>query len=170
MRFLKICFIAGLIMLMPGLVLAEECLIKIDFSEMKLILFDDTGQELLNFPVALPKITPCNFPIEGRIAKIEKDPYWFPTEPTRKAYFKKRKKELPSAIKPGDPLNAMGAAKIIILFKTAGVNKSIRIHGTNDESSIGKRITRGCIRLSNKDILILINHIKNKLTQILFVK
>jgi lipoprotein-anchoring transpeptidase ErfK/SrfK len=170
MRSLKICLTLVLAMLISKSAMAEEYLIKISFSEIALILFDGDGQELENFPVALPKVTLKSFPIKGKVAKIEKKPYWFPTEKTRKYYFKKKGIELPKVVEPGHPRNAMGEAKIIIAFETPGVNQTIRIHGTNDKSSIGKRISRGCIRLHNEDVLILITHIEKKPTQVVFVR
>jgi capsule polysaccharide export protein KpsC/LpsZ len=39
--------------------------------------------------------------------------------------------------------------------------KGIGIHGTHDNSSIGKRISEGCIRLNNNDLIKLVNNIKN---------
>lgn len=54
----------------------------------------------------------------------------------------------------------MGKAKLVIDFENTHL--PVRIHGTNDESSIGRPITRGCIRLKNKDILHLINLIQGK--------
>ncbi|MBU2109922.1 L,D-transpeptidase [Patescibacteria group bacterium] len=168
MRSLKILLMIILIIILtPGLVFAEEYLIKISFSEFKLFLFDSEGQELLSFPVALPKITPKNLPIKGKVVRIEKNPYWFPTLLTRKAYLRKKKIELPKMIGPGDSRNAMGMAKIIVLFETPEVNQAIRIHGTNDKDSIGKRISRGCYRLYNEDILTLIDSIKNKPTRVI---
>ncbi|MBU2109538.1 L,D-transpeptidase [Patescibacteria group bacterium] len=65
---------------------------------------------------------------------------------------------LPEKIKPGDPRNAMG------------IDPAIRIHGTNDKSSIGKRISRGCIRLRNEDILKLAEYIENKKIKVLFIE
>jgi hypothetical protein len=46
-----------------------------------------------------------------------------------------------------------------IRLKVLG-QKGIGIHGTHDNSSIGKRASEGCIRLNNKDISILVNNIK----------
>ncbi len=37
----------------------------------------------------------------------------------------------------------------------------IGIHGTHDESSIGKCLTRGCLRLHNNDLLELVEFLKN---------
>lgn len=38
-------------------------------------------------------------------------------------------------------------------------HKGIGIHGTHDNSSLGQRITEGCIRLNNDDLTILVKHL-----------
>ncbi|MDH6307408.1 lipoprotein-anchoring transpeptidase ErfK/SrfK [Dysgonomonas sp. PFB1-18] len=46
-------------------------------------------------------------------------------------------------------------------FIRLGTNfKGIGIHGTHDSASIGKRVTEGCIRLNNNDLLKLIEYVK----------
>jgi len=39
--------------------------------------------------------------------------------------------------------------------------KGIGIHGTHDNTSIGKRVSEGCIRLNNNDLIQLVKNIKN---------
>jgi len=46
----------------------------------------------------------------------------------------------------GGPGNPMGAAALYL------ANSLYRIHGTNDPSSIGQRVSSGCIRMLNEDI------------------
>jgi len=41
----------------------------------------------------------------------------------------------------------------IIKGKPAGIGYGIAIHGNNDEASIGKLCTNGCIRMFNKDVI-----------------
>jgi lipoprotein-anchoring transpeptidase ErfK/SrfK len=133
--------------------------ISIKLSEKKLFLLKN-DIEIVSYPVAVPKSAFYKLPAEGELIRIEINPVWYPTEKTRAAYLKTKKMELPKVVSPKDPRNAMGAAKLIIGFN--GFKESIRIHGTNEPSSIGKRITRGCIRLRNEDILKLIDFIKNQ--------
>lgn len=45
-----------------------------------------------------------------------------------------------------------------IRLKVPG-QKGIGIHGTHDNSSIGKRASEGCIRLNNKDLSVLVSNI-----------
>ena len=143
--------------------------ILVDFSDFKLTLFNGRGEKLAAFPVALPEFIP-NLPIEGRVKKIVRNPYWYPTSKTRRDYFLEKRIELPSVVKPGTPANPMGVAKIIIVFETVHIHPTIRIHGTPDLKSIGRRASRGCIRLNNQDILTLIDFIKGKPILVLFKK
>lgn len=163
MGTLKIGFSALFILFVfSGLSYADnDFLIRIDLKSMKLFLIENK-KEKTSYPVAVPRVIPKNTPIIGEVVRIKKNPYWYPTEPTRRYYQKKNGIELPRVLKPGDARNAMGVAKIIIIFKTPGVNCTIRIHGTNDESSISQRITRGCIRMRNNDILSLAEIINGK--------
>ena len=171
MRTLKILFLLVLLLLgLPLLGQSEEYLIKIKFSEARLFLFSDREETIADFPIGLPMLDPKVVPIDGEVMRIERNPYWYPTEGIRKAYFKKHNKELSVVVEPGDPRNAMGVAKIIIAFKTPGVHPLIRIHGTNEDESVGQRISRGCIRMFNKDILVLIEIIDGKQTRVLFEK
>lgn len=145
----------------------ESYTIRIKFSEIKLRLTNDSGRELAIFPVALPRKTP-RLPAYGEVGFVIVNPYWYPTEPTRAYYKATRKMDLPKTISPADPRNAMGKAKIGIFFSSGHINRAVVIHGTNDPPSIGNRISRGCIRMYNEDILKLISLIKNKKTLIVF--
>ena len=173
MRFLKIYLpIIITLLFMPAPASSEEdaeYLIKVSFSKIKLFLFDKDGNELASLSVALPRVSP-KLPVEGEVKAVQTNPFWYPTEPTRKYYLKKYKKDLPQVVGPGDPRNAMGAVKIIIFFETPGINQTIRLHGTNDESSIGKRVSRGCIRMSDQDGLYLASVITGRPTKVLFVE
>lgn len=49
-------------------------------------------------------------------------------------------------VPPGDPENVLG--KYWLGFNLQGYG----IHGTNDESVMGKQVTEGCVRMRNKDV------------------
>jgi lipoprotein-anchoring transpeptidase ErfK/SrfK len=140
--------------------------IRVSFRDATLTLRTSDAAALAQFPVAIPRHLPTQ-PIEGVVQSVIRDPWWYPTDKTRAAYFKKHGAELPEKIPPGDPQNAMGVGKIVINFNTSEANQTIRIHGTNDPDSIGKRITRGCIRLRNEDWLALAALISGKKTHVL---
>ncbi len=136
---------------------------NLSLSEIK----DGIENEIKKYPVAVPASDHIFPPILiGDIIKIEFNPIWYPTEGTRESYFRRRGIELPTAIGPDDPRNAMGKVKIFVRFD--GINMPIRIHGTNVPSSIGKKISRGCIRLLNEDAVELAKIIQNTKTKVVF--
>ncbi len=129
-----------------------EFLLEVSFNQRQLVLYEIKGngaEELRRYQVAVPTSNWYPLPLKGRIVKIEKNPWWYPTLETR-AHYKERGIILPPAVRPGDPQNAMGKVKFRIVFEN-GFDQPIMLHGTNDPSSIGKRATRGCIRMYNKD-------------------
>lgn len=56
-------------------------------------------------------------------------------------------------IPPNDPRNSYGARWIGLADYTTGKYRGCGIQGTNVESSIGKHITIGCVRMYNMDII-----------------
>ena len=54
----------------------------------------------------------------------------------------------------GGPGNPLGARAMYL------GNTMYRIHGTNDPATIGKRVSSGCIRLTNDDIIDLFNRVQ----------
>jgi lipoprotein-anchoring transpeptidase ErfK/SrfK len=54
-------------------------------------------------------------------------------------------------IKPGDPRNPLGTRWLGMDIRFPG-GRSIGIHGTNDDSSIGQAASGGCIRMKNADV------------------
>ena len=183
MRTLKILSIALLIL--GGLFLQLESresknssdyqyLLVVKIDERKLYFYqlkNNEKKEIKNYPIAVPVLDSyLPLPLVGEIQKIELDPWWYPTEGTRLAYRQKKKIDLPKVIPPSHSLNTLGKAAFTVKFSNPDFKMPIRIHGTNDPQSIGQRITRGCIRLQNKDILELAQIIKNAKTQVIIEK
>ena len=69
----------------------------------------------------------------------------YPNEEDKKRYRKMKKKGLIPKNKKGE-IREMGTG--------------IGIHGTNDPPSIGRRFSSGCIRMNNKDVVVLDKYIK----------
>ena len=159
------------IIAMPSIVRAQEdYLIIIRLSEFKLVLManDGTSQE---YVVATPTTTPKSLPVEATVRSVQINPSWNPTAPTREAYLRRTNMELPISIKPGDPRNAMGRGIIRLNYLVPGsMDPNVVIHGTNDEKSIGKKVSRGCIRMHNDDIEKIIRIIQNKKTKVIFAE
>lgn len=179
MRSLKTTLILILLLALPMSALPNQTaanatrdndyLLLVEISSKTLILYQlDRGQraDIKRFPVATP-IYPKALPpsLIGIVKKIELNPRWYPTPLTRAAYLKKHGEELPMAIPPGDPRNVLGKAQLVIAYENFYL--PIRIHGNNDPDSIGKSATRGCIRMFNEDILVLIEIIKSHRVQVI---
>jgi len=69
-------------------------------------------------------------------------PAWSPPDSIRSDY-----RRLPPVIPGGSPQNPMGVAAM-----TLSGGGQYAIHGTNNEGSIGKFVSHGCIRMHNADI------------------
>jgi len=74
------------------------------------------------------------------IARKAEWPDWYPP-----SQMVKRQPYLPRFV-AGGPGNPLGARALYL------GNTEYRIHGTNDPATIGKRVSSGCIRLTNSDI------------------
>ena len=51
----------------------------------------------------------------------------------------------------GDARNMMGIGKIMLTFPASFSVKPLRIHGTPERDSIGKRVSGGCVRMYDED-------------------
>lgn len=123
-----------------------ENFIVIDKSLNKLAYFKE-GKLVKTFPVATgakPSYTP-----EGLFVIQEKI--------KNRPYYKEK-------IKGGDPKNPLGDRwlGLKVTLKNGDVSYAYGIHGTNNEKSIGKYVSAGCIRLHNKDIRWLYDEIPRK--------
>ncbi len=83
----------------------------------------------------------------GYVTAIDYDPWWFPTARMIRQAAAKGRRLAP--VPPGSRSNPMGAFKIYLSHGNNG--GSFRIHGTNRPSLIGRRVSQGCIRMTNKD-------------------
>jgi lipoprotein-anchoring transpeptidase ErfK/SrfK len=97
--------------------------IRISIERLRLDLFDGT-RLVRSFPVALGKLATST--PRGDFTIINKVPY-------------------PNSY-PGGPLSVFGTYWL-------GLSKPhYGIHGTNNPSSIGKYVSRGCVRMYNRDV------------------
>lgn len=95
------------------------------------------------------------YEIEGEGFKIIFNPSYKPTKNTRDEYYKKHKKRMKHFYPPG-PNNPLGFAKLFI--KGLG-DDSLGIHNTDHESSVGKRVSHGCVRMKSDDLEIVLKNI-----------
>lgn len=73
------------------------------------------------------------------------------------AEMKSRAPELPDLVPPG-PFNPLGARGIYLYRE--GADTLYRIHGTNDQSTVGDFASSGCFRMSNADVIDLYDRVK----------
>ncbi len=83
----------------------------------------------------------------GQVTDIEFEPWWYPTENMKRRALSSGKRLAPVA--PGSSRNPMGAFKIHLSHGNNG--GAFRIHGTNQPSQIGSRVSLGCIRMNNEE-------------------
>ncbi|TFE23374.1 L,D-transpeptidase [Cohnella luojiensis] len=120
-----------------------EQFIKIDKSSNKLYFYEK-GKLVKSFPVATgkkPSYTP-----EGLFTIHEKI--------KNRPYYKEK-------IKGGDPKNPLGDRWLgLKVTRNGKTSYAYGIHGNNNEKSIGKYVSAGCIRMHNKDVRWLYDQIK----------
>ena len=119
---------------------AHGARIVINRAFLLLYHYDGKGRLQHIFPVSLGReglATPVG---EIRISARVAGPSWYPT-----AAHRRENPSLPRVVPPG-PDNPLGA------FALRLGHTSYLIHGTNKPLSIGRRVSRGCIRLAPADI------------------
>jgi len=82
------------------------------------------------------------------ISRVAEWPDWYPP-----AEMIARQPYLPRFV-AGGPGNPLGARALYL------GNSQYRIHGTNDPSTIGHRVSSGCIRLTNENVVDLFGRVK----------
>ncbi len=114
--------------------------IIVSFTDRRLYYVSRPG-EALSYPIASPR-DQSRWQGTLQIASKRVDPPWTPTP----AMIQENPK-LPRHVPGGDPMNPMGA-RALYLGATM-----YRIHGTDAPWSIGQAVSKGCIRMYNKDVI-----------------
>lgn len=114
--------------------------LEVDLSERVLRVYSQ-DEVVRSYNVAVGKSVHPTPKGSFRVQRIIWNPTWVPPN-AGWAKGKTRKG-------PGDPKNPMGRVKIF--FKAP----DYYIHGTDDEQSIGKAASHGCIRMRNEDVIAL---------------
>lgn len=113
--------------------------IVINVAELRLYLFAADGA-VWSFPIGVGRdgfTTPLG---KTKVVRKKENPTWYPTAAKRA-----EDPEVPAVVPPG-PDNPMGEFAIYLGWPTYAV------HGTNQPWAVGRRVTRGCIRLYPEDI------------------
>lgn len=116
--------------------------IIINLAEQRLYFFDPAdGGTTQSFPIGVSREgweTPIG---ETRIVRKKAAPTWYPTASARE-----EDPTLGRKVAPG-PENPLGTHALYLDWPT------YLIHGTNEPDGVGRRVSRGCIRLYPEDII-----------------
>jgi lipoprotein-anchoring transpeptidase ErfK/SrfK len=130
--------------------------ILISKQEMRLSVYDYKGKELYKFPIACG----ANYGNKTKQGDMK----------TPEGVF--RVSEIQNAeswshdFKDGNGKIAGAYGPYFIRLYVPG-HSGIGIHGTHDPDSMEKRLTEGCIRLKNKDLLTLVKYVHSGMTVII---
>ena len=114
--------------------------IIISFSDKRLYYVTRRGRAI-SYPIAAPR-TQSRWAGTSYVSMKRKNPPWTPT-PT----MRRENPRLPAYVPGGHPRNPLGV-RALYLGATA-----YRIHGTDAPWTIGTSVSKGCIRMYNKDVL-----------------
>jgi lipoprotein-anchoring transpeptidase ErfK/SrfK len=117
---------------------SSELRLEVSVSKRELYVYKG-DERLKKYTVAVGK--PKHETPKGgfNVQRVIWNPSWVPPQ----APWARDKKPK----QPGDPQNPMGRAKIFFKYP------DYYIHGTNDEKSLGKAASHGCIRMRNRDVM-----------------
>ena len=119
---------------------APERDIVINLAERRLYFFGDGTAAVRSWPIGVGRLTFTTPLGETRIVKKTVDPVWRPT-----AEMRAEDPDLPEAV-PACPANPLGKFALYLGWP------QYAIHGTNRPWGIGRRVSRGCIRLYPESI------------------
>lgn len=128
-----------------------ELWIKIDKNRLMLYLYKGQDTVLKSYPVSIGKGVGQKNPRTDLITPTGIFKIWRVVEDATQLVFDPKWFN-----EPGEPQKGAYGAKLISFYNPW----QITIHGTNSPRSIGKRVTRGCVRLRNKDIIELCSYVK----------
>ena len=124
----------------PG---GNELWIKVDKNKLQLTLRRGLYEILQSYPVAIGRVEGEKRSRTDMITPVGVFTIWRVIEDATQLVFDPR-----WFGEPGEPQKGVYGAKLISFYNPW----EIAIHGTNAPSSIGTRVTRGCIRMHNRDI------------------
>jgi lipoprotein-anchoring transpeptidase ErfK/SrfK len=117
------------------------------FSDRRIYLVTRPG-EAISYPIAIPR-TQSRWQGSMPITDKRINPSWTPT-PTMIA----ENPRLPRWVPGGHPMNPLGVRALYL------GSSAYRIHGTDAPWTIGQPVSKGCIRMYNKDVVDLYNRVQ----------
>lgn len=107
--------------------------------------------QVVTFPVSVGRLDWSTPETITHVVRRKEHPSWYPPASIRKQAAA-RGIELPDVVPPG-PANPLGDHALYLDLP------GYLIHGTNDPSAIGLRVTHGCIRLYPEDVAFLYHYL-----------
>jgi len=127
--------------------------IVVDVADRRLYLVEP-GRRALRYTVGVGRQEALNFRGAAVIGRKAEWPHWAPTETMieRMPRYAAYASGMPGGI--GNPLGA----RALYLYR-GNKDTYFRLHGTNEPETIGSKVSSGCIRLFNHDIIDLYNRV-----------
>ena len=114
--------------------------VVVSFGDRRLYFINKRGSAL-SYPIAIPK-GDSRWSGSSRISQKRVNPSWTPTPKMRRENPK-----LPAYVPGGHPRNPLGVRALYI------GSSLCRIHGTDAPWTIGKAVSKGCIRMYNDHVV-----------------
>ena len=111
----------------------------VSFGDRKVYFITRPG-EALSYPIAIPR-EQSRWQGITAVTQKRQNPSWTPT-PTMRAENAK----LPAWVPGGHPMNPLGTHALYL------GSSAYRIHGTDAPWSVGSAVSKGCVRMFNKDV------------------
>jgi len=119
----------------------------VSFGDRRLYLIISKGRAK-SYPIALPR-EKSRWQGVFRISEKRENPVWTPT-----SLMRKENPNLPAFVPGGHPRNPLGV-RALYLGSTM-----YRIHGTDAPWTIGKNVSKGCVRMHNAHVLELYREVR----------
>ena len=121
--------------------------IIVSFADRRLYHVTKRGRAM-SYPIAVPRAESRWNGVE-RVTRKAVNPSWTPT-----ASMRRENPKLPAFVPGGHPRNPMGV-RALYLGSTL-----YRIHGTDAPWTIGKNVSKGCVRMHNSHVIELYKRVK----------
>jgi L,D-transpeptidase ErfK/SrfK len=119
--------------------------VVVNLREYRLYFFPEDGSKVITYPVGIGAEESPSPVVHTRVKLKIEQPNWYPPESVREEYFDEHGKKMDWVVYPG-PENPLGPFAIQLDLP------EYFIHGTNKPFGIGTKVSRGCIRMDNKDL------------------
>ena len=112
----------------------------VSFGDRRLYLVTKPGQAI-SYPIAVPR-TQSRWQGTTFVSDKRINPSWTPTPEMRR-----ENPRLPNWVPGGHPMNPLGVRALYL------GSSAYRIHGTDAPWTIGQAVSKGCVRMTNEDVL-----------------